>query len=75
MFLPFPVVNCCSHDNKRVGQWRATSSDTVVAVLSVPLSVLDIAMIERERSNADALRATVELARRVDLLGYRRVAW
>ncbi|MET7998326.1 hypothetical protein ABZU76_46395 [Amycolatopsis sp. NPDC005232] len=44
-------------------------------MLSVPLSVLDIAMIERERSNADALRATVELARRVDLLGYRRVAW
>jgi luciferase family oxidoreductase group 1 len=41
-------------------------------MLSLPLSVLDISMIEQGRSNADALRATVELARRAEMLGYRR---
>ena len=37
-----------------------------------PLSVLDIAMVEHGRSYRDALTATVELARRVEELGYRR---
>lgn len=36
------------------------------------LSALDIAMIEDGRSSRDALTATIELARRVDELGYRR---
>lgn len=41
-------------------------------MLPCPLSVLDIAMIEHGRSNRDALVATLELARRVEELGYRR---
>jgi luciferase family oxidoreductase group 1 len=36
------------------------------------LSVLDIAMVEHGRSHRDALTATVELACRVEKLGYRR---
>ncbi|MFL5846257.1 MAG: LLM class flavin-dependent oxidoreductase [Solirubrobacteraceae bacterium] len=41
--------------------------------LSVPLSVLDLAVINRERSVADALHASVDLARKAEELGYQRV--
>lgn len=41
-------------------------------MIPVPLSILDISMIERGRSHRDALTATVRLASRAEELGYRR---
>jgi luciferase family oxidoreductase group 1 len=41
--------------------------------LSVPLSVLDLATVGRDRSVADALQGSVALARRAEELGYARV--
>lgn len=41
-------------------------------MISLPLSVLDIAMIEQGRSSTEALRATVGLAAQVEAWGYRR---
>lgn len=40
------------------------SEDWMTTTLSIPLSVLDIAMIERGKSSSEALRATVDLSRR-----------
>ncbi|WP_414638002.1 LLM class flavin-dependent oxidoreductase [Actinophytocola sp.] len=40
--------------------------------MDVPLSVLDLAPVARDVSATDALRATTELARRTEELGYRR---
>ena len=41
-------------------------------MIDVPLSVLDLAPVARDVSATDALRATTELARRTEELGYRR---
>ena len=41
--------------------------------MSFPLSVLDLALVGRERSVSDALHATVKVARRAEELGYERV--
>jgi luciferase family oxidoreductase group 1 len=41
--------------------------------LSVPISVLDLALVGRERSVSDALQATVTVAQRAEELGYERV--
>jgi luciferase family oxidoreductase group 1 len=41
--------------------------------LSVPLSVLDLAVVGRDRSVAEALHASVRLARKAEELGYQRV--
>ena len=41
--------------------------------LSVPLSVLDLAVVARDRSVADALHASVRLACKAEELGFRRV--
>ncbi len=41
-------------------------------VITVPLSVLDLAPVARGATAGDALRATTELARRTEELGYRR---
>jgi luciferase family oxidoreductase group 1 len=41
-------------------------------VIDVPLSVLDLAPVQRGTSAGDALRHTTELARRTEQLGYRR---
>src|SRR3712207_9438128 len=41
--------------------------------LSVPISVLDLAFIGRDRAVSDALNATVAVARRAEELGYERV--
>ncbi|RJQ75172.1 LLM class flavin-dependent oxidoreductase [Pseudonocardiaceae bacterium YIM PH 21723] len=40
---------------------------------SVPLSVLDLAPVARDATATEALRATTELARRVEALGYQRI--
>lgn len=48
-----------------------TSSDTASA--GVPLSILDLAVIGRGETAADALAASVELARTAEACGYRRV--
>ncbi|WP_305798118.1 LLM class flavin-dependent oxidoreductase [Micromonospora sp. U56] len=42
------------------------------AVIDVPMSVLDLAPVARGASAGEALRATTELARRTEELGYRR---
>jgi luciferase family oxidoreductase group 1 len=48
-------------------------SDLPVSALNgVPLSVLDLAPVPTGSSSGDALRATVELARHVERLGFRR---
>jgi luciferase family oxidoreductase group 1 len=44
----------------------------MTTTLSIPVSVLDIAMIERGKSSSEALRATVDLSRRAEALGYHR---
>jgi luciferase family oxidoreductase group 1 len=41
--------------------------------LFVPISVLDLAVVGRERSVSDALQATVTVAQRAEELGYERV--
>jgi len=41
--------------------------------LSVPISVLDLAFVGRDRKVSDALNATVAVARRAQELGYKRV--
>ncbi|MPZ85011.1 MAG: MsnO8 family LLM class oxidoreductase [Actinophytocola sp.] len=41
-------------------------------MIDVPLSVLDLAPVARDVSATEALRATTELARRTEELGYRR---
>jgi luciferase family oxidoreductase group 1 len=41
--------------------------------LALPISVLDLALVGRERSVSDALQATVAVARRAEELGYERV--
>lgn len=41
-------------------------------MIDVPLSVLDLAPVARDVAATDALRATTELARRTEELGYRR---
>jgi luciferase family oxidoreductase group 1 len=41
--------------------------------LSVPISVLDLALVGRDRAVADALHGSVALARRAEELGYERV--
>jgi luciferase family oxidoreductase group 1 len=41
--------------------------------LSVPISVLDLAVVGRDRSVSDALHATVAVAQRAEELGYERV--
>jgi luciferase family oxidoreductase group 1 len=41
--------------------------------LSVPISVLDLALVGRERSVSEALQATVAVAQRAEALGYERV--
>jgi luciferase family oxidoreductase group 1 len=41
--------------------------------LTVPISVLDLAFVGRDRSVSDALGATVTVARRAEELGYERV--
>ncbi|WP_435207367.1 LLM class flavin-dependent oxidoreductase [Micromonospora sp. bgisy143] len=41
-------------------------------MITVPLSVLDLAPVARGATAGDALRATTELARRTEELGYRR---
>ncbi|WP_280840803.1 LLM class flavin-dependent oxidoreductase [Micromonospora sp. A200] len=43
------------------------------AVIDVPMSVLDLAPVARGASAGEALRATTELARRTEELGYRRL--
>jgi luciferase family oxidoreductase group 1 len=40
--------------------------------MTVPLSVLDLALLGTESASADALRDTTEVARRADELGYHR---
>ncbi len=40
---------------------------------SVPLSVLELAPVQRDATATEALRHTTELARRVEELGYRRI--
>ncbi|TDO92849.1 LLM class flavin-dependent oxidoreductase [Enemella evansiae] len=40
--------------------------------MAIPLSVLDLAHVWQGASSADALRRTVDLARRADAAGYRR---
>ncbi|MFC8619227.1 LLM class flavin-dependent oxidoreductase [Micromonospora purpureochromogenes] len=42
------------------------------AVIDVPMSVLDLAPVARGASAGEALRATTELARRTEELGFRR---
>jgi luciferase family oxidoreductase group 1 len=42
-------------------------------VIDVPLSVLDLAPVARDVSATDALRATTDLAKRVEELGYKRI--
>ncbi|MEV0806746.1 LLM class flavin-dependent oxidoreductase [Micromonospora sp. NPDC050200] len=42
------------------------------SVIDVPVSVLDLAPVARGASAGEALRATTELARRTEELGYRR---
>ena len=41
--------------------------------LFVPISVLDLALVGRERSVSDALQATVTVAQRAEEFGYERV--
>jgi luciferase family oxidoreductase group 1 len=42
-------------------------------VIDVPLSVLELAPLARDASATDALRATTEVAARVEELGYKRI--
>lgn len=42
-------------------------------MIEIPLSVLELALVEEGRTAGDALAATTALARRADELGYRRV--
>ena len=42
-------------------------------MLQTPMSVLDLALVGRDESVSDALGATVEMARRAEELGYRRI--
>ncbi|MGW1892601.1 LLM class flavin-dependent oxidoreductase [Streptomyces sp. NPDC002004] len=42
-------------------------------MITVPLSALEVAMVQAGASAADTLRDTAEFARRVDALGYRRL--
>lgn len=44
-----------------------------MAAPEVPLSILDLAIVGRDDTVADALTATVDLARAAEALGYRRV--
>ena len=41
--------------------------------MTVPLSVLDLATVDRDRTVGDALAASVDLARAVEAAGYRRI--
>ena len=41
-------------------------------MISVPLSAMDLSLVEKGRGAGHALASTVELARRVEKLGYRR---
>ena len=41
--------------------------------LTIPLSILDLAIVGRDETPADAFRASVDLAQRAEARGYRRI--
>ena len=46
---------------------------SVASPHSIPLSILDLALIGRGETAADALRSSLTLAQRAEQLGYRRI--
>src|SRR5262245_19275669 len=70
-----PTVAGKSLRRRRVLRVRGGSMDVVQSwgMTSVPLSVLDLAPIREGSGAAEALRASLELAPRVEALGYSRI--